>query len=521
MIFQGKGFSKMYNKIDKRDVIIILCLFMLAFLTKLPTINYPVMGDSAIYAELTESITYNHTYSSPISFGNNLPHDKYPPLYPLSSSIFLILSKNVVLSLKLSTILWSSLAIVLVYLFSRKIKFNRFESIVTSLLVLFNPWLFYFAGVNACSEGLAVFLIMLGILMFMFRKNKICYAVSGLSFGLAVLARYPSAVFLLPFLIYCFIMLLKRENIRDNLTFVFLSILPIAVWIMRNLLVLNKILPKTYTSEGILFDRSLFYLISNLAKQLFVITPAALTILFPFAVIGIAIIFKEKKLIWKLFLAGCCINYFFFSWWYVVGGITVMLRYIVLTIPLLTVLSIKGLFSIKRISYNTKKIIMAITLIMFIFATMFINYGFFKDKTDNIIKFRPIYTQKSYHRAQAISWINTNVPENSIIVTRFYDVDLMRGIDQCIPPLLRADLEYTIIEHDFEPHLKQYFLSDRLKENKDYLNQKEIYFISELNAAESKKAITKEINQSLTLEEMFKSKQDPIVYIYKIHKNKV
>jgi len=179
------------------------------------------------------------------------------------------------------------------------------------------------------------------------------------------------------------------------------------------------------------------------------------------------------------------------------------------------------LFSIKRIKYDTKKIIMAITLIMFIFATMFINYGFFKDKTDDIIKFRPIYTQKSYHRVQAISWINTNVPENSIIVTRFYDVDLMRGIDQCIPPLLRADLEYTIIKNNFELYIKNYFLSYRLKENKDYLNQKEIYFISELTATESKKAITKEINQSLTLEEMFKSKQDPIVYIYKIHKNEV
>jgi len=495
---------------------------MLAFLTKLPTINYPVMGDSAFYAELTENIVYNHTYSSPISSGNNLPHDSYPPLYPLSSSIFLILSKNVVLSLKLSTILWSSLAIVLVYIFSRKIKFSRFESTVISLLVLFNPWFFYFAGVNACSEGLAVFLIMLGMLMFMFRKNKICYVISGLSFGLAVLARYPSAVFLLPFLIYCFIMILKKKNIRDNLTFALLSTLPIATWLMRNLIAFNKILPGDYMgATSSLLSKSLFYFISNLAKQLFVITPAALTILFPFAIIGIAIIFKEKKLIWKLFLAGCCINYLFFSWWYVVGGVTVMLRYIVLTIPLLTVLSIKGLFGIKRISYNTKKIIMAITLIMFIFATMFINYGFFKDKTDNIIKFRPIYTQKSYHRAQAISWINTNVPENSIIVTRFYDVDLMRCIDQCIPPLLRADLEYTIIENNFELRIKGYFLSHRLKENKDYLNQKDIYFISELTATESEKAITKEINQSLTLEEMFKSKQEPFVYIYKIHKNKV
>jgi len=357
--------------------------------------------------------------------------------------------------------------------------------------------------------------------MFMFRKNKICYAISGLSFGLAVLARYPSAVFMLPFLIYCFIMILKKRNIRDNLTFAFLSILPVAVWLMRNLFVLNKILPGGYMSVTASLNKSLFYLISNLAKQLFVITPVALTILFPFAVIGIFNIFKEKKLIWKLFLAGCCINYLFFSWWYVVGGVTIMIRFLVSTIPLLTILSIKGLFSIKRIKYDTKKIIMAITLIMFIFATMFINYGFFKDKTDDIIKFRPIYTQKSYHRVQAISWINTNVPENSIIVTRFYDVDLMRGIDQCIPPLLRADLEYTIIKNNFEPYIKNYFLSYRLKENKDYLNQKEIYFISELNIAESKKAITKEINQSLTLEEMFKSKQDPIVYIYKIHKNEV
>jgi len=507
----------MYNKIDKKDVLIILCLFLLAFLTKLPTINYPVMGDSASYAELTESIVYNHTYSSPVSSGNNLPHDMYPPLYPLSSSIFLIFFKNVILSIKLSTILWSSLAIILVYLFSRKIKFNKFESILTSLLVLFNPWFFYFAGVQACSEGLAVFLIMLGIFMFMFRKNKIYYGISGLSFGLAVLTRYTSAVFLLPFLIYCFVMFLKREKIRDNLTFAFFSIVPIALWLMRNLLVFNKILPGGYMNTAASLDKSLFYFILNLAKQLFVITPVALTILFPFAIIGIISILKEKKLVWKLFLVGLCINYLLFSWWYAIGT-SVMLRFFIPAVPLLTVLSIKGLFSIKRISCNTKKIIMIITLIVFIFATMFLNYGFFKDKTDNIIKIRPIYAQKSYHRAQAISWINTNAPENSIIISRFNDMDLDVDIDQYIPSMIRADLEYAIIENDFEPHIKEYFLSYRLKENSNYLNQKDIYFISELTAAESQKTITKETNQDLAIGEMFKSKQEPIVYVYKISK---
>ena len=507
----------MYNKIDKRDAIIILCLFMLAFLTKIPTLDYPIMGDSKEYAELTESITYNHAYSSPVFSGGNVPHDKRPPLYPLSSSIFLILSKNVVLSLKLSTILWSSLAIVLVYFFSRKIKFNRFESTIISLLVLFNPWFFYFTGVQACSEGLAVFLIMLGMLMFMFRKNKICYAISGLSFGLAILARYPSAVFLLPFLIYCSIMILKKKNIRDNLTFALFSTLPIAAWLMRNLIALNKILPGGYMSATASLNKSLFYFISNIAKQLFIITPVALTILFPFAITGIIIIFKEKKLIWRLFLIGCCINYLFFSWWYFVG-ITVMLRMLIPTIPLLTVLSIIGLSSIKRINYSTKKIIMAITLIVFIFATLFLNYGFFKDKTDSIIKLRPIYAQKSYHRAQAINWINTNVPENSIIISRFDNVDIRVGIDQYLPSLIRTDLEYTIIENDFEPYLKKYFLSYRLKENSNYLNQKEIYFISELNVAESQKAITKETNQRLILMKTFKSKQEPFIYVYNVLK---
>jgi len=514
--FPKKKLSKMYNKINKSDVIIILCLFMLAFLTKIPTLSYPIMGDSKEYAELTENIVYNHTYSTPIYSGGNVPHDKRPPLYPLSSSIFLILSKNVVLSLKLSTILWSSLAIALVYLFSRKIKFNRFESTIISLLVLFNPWFFYFMGVLALTEGLAVFLIMLGMFMFMFRKSSICYSISGLSFGLAVLTRYPSALFLFPFLIYCFIMILKKENIRGTLIFALLSTLPIIIWLMRNFLTFNRFLPGGYMRDLASLDNySLFYFILNLAKQLFIITPVTLMILFPFAIIGIIIIFKEKKLIWKLFLIGCCINYLFFSWCYVVG-ITVMLKYIMLTIPLLIVLSIKGLFSIKRINYNTKKIIMILTLVVFIFAAMFINYGFFKDKTDNIIKLRPIYAQKSYHRAQAINWINTNVPENSIIISRFDDVDLRVGINQYIPSLLRIDLEYAIIETDFEPHIKEYSLSYHLKENKDYLNQKEVYFISELNAVESQKAITKETKQSFALEERFKSKQEPFVYIYRI-----
>jgi len=94
-------------------------------------------------------------------------------------------------------------------------------------------------------------------------------------------------------------------------------------------------------------------------------------------------------------------------------------------------------------------------------------------------------------------------------------------IDQYLPSLLRADLEYAIIENDFEPRIKKYFLSYRLEENNNYFNQKSIYFVSELTAAESQKAITKETNQGLTLEETFKSKQEPIVYIYKISKKSI
>ena len=125
-------------------------------------------------------------------------------------------------------------------------------------------------------------------------------------------------------------------------------------------------------------------------------------------------------------------------------------------------------------------------MIIFIFLSAALSYGSFKDITDKVIPLPSTYSQRSEHRAQAIKLANENIPQNSKISIIF-------------------DEEGMVI--------LGYFAKEQLDDKLiyvDYQKQKPYFVISDL----SLEGIIKITNLQLT--EIYKTKNSPFSYIYKV-----
>ena len=78
-----------------------------------------------------------------------------------------ILLDNPVTSLKITSTVISSLTLVVVYLFARRLNLSISLSVIATLLVLFNPFFLYYAGgILPLAESLSVFLFTLGFFFY-------------------------------------------------------------------------------------------------------------------------------------------------------------------------------------------------------------------------------------------------------------------------------------------------------------------------------------------------------------------
>ncbi len=482
--------KKSLLKTHSFDFYIILFLFILAIATKIPSWNYPISGDSNYYAELTEHIATNFAYSSPISSGSDLPHGNYPPLFPLFSVPFFLIFGKSVYAIKFSAIFWSSLTIVFVYLFSRFLKIKRTESFFVSLLVLFNPWFFYFNGILPLSESLASFLLILGILIYFLKKSLSSYLLAGLIFGLAIITRFTSGFFIILFVLFSVYNIFRREKIIENISFVMAASLPVCLWILRNVIIFKGLFP-----EGSGYSEVLSFWVK--IPYMFVVYTIAILLTFsfllPFILKRATFAWKKKDTFWLLVIGNCIIfifahialNYNPSSVFHVIMSRT---RYLTPLIPILTIFAFLDFKRLRFKSKNFKFILIILCLVSFMFLSAVLSYGSFKDSIDKVIPLPSIYSQRSEHRAQAIEWANRNI-------------------------LLNSKVSIIFLEGEEGMTIHGYFVKDFL-DNKliyvDWQKQKPDFIISDL----PDERITEITN--FQLKEVYKTRNRPFSYVYRI-----
>ena len=146
-------------------------------------------------------------------FANNLHYYFEPYREPLSTPIFallLLLFQKPVLPYMILTYLFFIYA---VYKLAKELKLST----IMMLAVVVNSYMLYFLFVPNGGEGLSIALVLLG-LVYLMRKRP----VSGLLFGLAGLAKYPSLA-IIP-------LVLLLDNWRDRLMALSLAAIPILAW---------------------------------------------------------------------------------------------------------------------------------------------------------------------------------------------------------------------------------------------------------------------------------------------------
>ena len=203
------------------------------------TQNYGVgvTPDSIGYLHVAEQFTHGET----ISLTNE------PPLYPaalaLLSSLFKI---DPLSSARIINVILFGLTIFLSgLLYKRYLSSSLIFNIIGIITILVSIPLIP-VYLEAWTEPLFILFVTLSLVIFELysvKKNKASLLLLSLSVALACLTRYPGVVLILMGIMS--IVLLTKQKIKtkifDSFYFVLISSLPIALWIIRNILISGKL----------------------------------------------------------------------------------------------------------------------------------------------------------------------------------------------------------------------------------------------------------------------------------------
>jgi hypothetical protein len=213
-----------------KEIVIILVIFLLSVLIKIPLIDYISTGDEATYLKLSQSLYYNGTYEV-----NGEPHKKYLPLFPLVGSFFIEHFPDQHI-MKIINIVSSAFLCIVLYIFLRYLKISIMKSFLYSLITMFNPWFFYYTGAFGISEGLAGLLLVLSIIalyIYLKKDSNLFIALSGFFLGLATLTR----ITMLSFGIIVIIYLLIKKKFKALFLYSFLFLFLNITWFIRGLFI--------------------------------------------------------------------------------------------------------------------------------------------------------------------------------------------------------------------------------------------------------------------------------------------
>ncbi|MBT4824926.1 hypothetical protein HN695_01605 [Candidatus Woesearchaeota archaeon] len=367
---------------------IALILFFLSVASQLITLGYPIPGDSVVFADITEKF-HNQNYITHIS---ESALNKVLPLYSFISSIFMSLT-NAPDAIRLLSILSSSLTIVLIYLFARAMKLSTLVSILVALLVLFNPWYFYYTSTLPLTESLSVFLVTFAYFLYYLEHRYL----SAIFFSLSIMTRHTNALFVIPI---CFLYFLKIfrscKNNKHNkyyklktlkdmypqikilLLFSLIVFSPFVLWMGYNSYNQVDIQDTDYVghlelnpNKGLSIVPVYFQV---LGEYILKVLPIMFLFLLPLIIINYFFVLNYKKcskhklmekpitkfwnkvvrkvrdkekVFWILILIAFLLHLLFYSWWVAImvdqffQGIWEKIRYLVLFIPLFTLMAFR------------------------------------------------------------------------------------------------------------------------------------------------------------------------------------
>jgi hypothetical protein len=318
---------------------------------------------------------------------------------------------------------------------------NRYLALVSLFLVNFSFILFK-SSVSALTEPIFALLLVLGF----FYTVKRYYLMSGLVFGLAVLARIEGLLFLGLFIFWTLLELkickyFNKVNLIKFLKIVLVSLIPVFVWNFFGFLDSGEVL---YIFKGGYMDAAGVYGYGGWLDYplRFLIYDGLIFILFFF---GLYLIFKSKVNIYyksHLILASLFVVIFLLSqilfWRLGIFGSAGLMRYMVSIIPFMIIVGISfWYYLLSTFAFNViyKKTFFIVFIFLAQFFICFVNiFGF--GPIDS--KWMPDRKEQEVYKI-AGNWIKENIAENEISgicryeVAYFADISInsIKFVDLC------------------------------------------------------------------------------------------
>jgi 4-amino-4-deoxy-L-arabinose transferase-like glycosyltransferase len=232
-------FLKNYHHLKKKEIYILIFLFLSSVLIRIPTIF--ILGDASLENEWKDIVNSLSEHGQFLYKG--LPNIFMPPLYAFYLyffSIFNLEEQNYIQLILLSQVLLSSISVAVFYKLN-KIFFSQKISFYSSLLFSLFPLHIY-----ACSQISSITLqVFLTILFFYFffeipkRRNLLSIFLLSLVSGLLILLRGEFIViFVLSFL---YLLIVFKIQIKKILLMVLITLIIISPYLIRNILVFNSV----------------------------------------------------------------------------------------------------------------------------------------------------------------------------------------------------------------------------------------------------------------------------------------
>jgi len=227
-------------KITKRkfsDIIIPLSIFLLVFLGLSYRLDYNSLHpwDEAWYASITQDLVNNNNFLD-LSY-NDKPFWDHPPLGFYFMYIAVKVFGNNEFAMRLPSVIFACLSIVLVYLFNKKTI--NIGAGLQSALILFSTRWFLLRSRTGNLDMLLIFFQLLTFYCLYFSKTKKQIYITWFIFGLTMLTKSSFSIVLLPLLLAKSIILLKNNNWikKDIFTIVVCFFLPLIPWYGYNLII--------------------------------------------------------------------------------------------------------------------------------------------------------------------------------------------------------------------------------------------------------------------------------------------
>jgi len=376
----------------------LIAVLMAATALYLPTIAYPITGDSISFAKATERF----------AAGEAPENYKMLPVLPLFSVPLAAMTGSPLLGVILSSFAFGMLSIVAWFCIGREL-FGK--STLFPLLILC-PYLILFAMFRALAEAPLICFSLLSVLFFIRaeRGNSVDFYISALFFGLASLSRYAGLMIGLSYVLY-YIIQRKRPHNRFIIGMA-LALLLFASIPAANAIVHGNAFPPEYLEKigGSGIEQSwLVRFFTFLPLQIAFILSVT-HVFIPHFLKGSVSAFRKNLLFLIIIATGILFAAFSGDAW----------RYAIPIIPFVLIVAFSGFMQLD-FSFSGRwlgRLFVAGILINMALIPYFVS-GQAKDMADAVYAGPVTWGQVGLRNQNAVSWINLNLPEHSTLLVAY------------------------------------------------------------------------------------------------------